>query len=47
MTICGSHVGAHISNIEYYEVYVGIGGYRVYMEVYHCILGYMKVYKGI
>ena len=31
MTIFGFHVGPHIPNIEYFEVYEGIWGY---MEVY-------------
>ena len=31
MTIFGSHVGPHILNIEYYEIYGGILGY---MEIF-------------
>ena len=40
MTIFGSHVGPHIPNTEYFEVYK-------YMRVYEGIWRYMEVYEGI
>ena len=34
MTIFGSHVGPHIPNIGYFEVYEGIWGYmKVYVGI--------------
>ena len=44
MTIFGSHVGTHIPNIYYFEVYEGIWGY---LQVSEGILTYIKVYEGI
>ena len=40
MTIFGSHVGSHIPNIGYLEVYDGIWGYIAYIK-------YMGVYGDI
>ena len=42
MIIFGSHVGPHISNIEYFEVYASIYGYMRVYEVYEGIWGYAK-----
>ena len=43
MIFFGSHVGLHIPNIGYYEVYEGTWGY---VGVYKCMYGYM-MYMGI
>ena len=47
MTIFMSHVGPHIPNNGYLEVYGGIWGLYKYMEVYESICGYMGVYEGM
>ena len=44
MTIFGSHVGPHIPNTGYLEVY---GGIWWYMKVYGGLERYMGVYDGI
>ena len=43
MTIFVFHIGPHVPNIEYFEVYERIWRY---MRVYEGICKYMKVYEG-
>ena len=44
MTTFGAHVGPHIFNIGYFELYEGT---LRYMEVYEGIWKYMGEYEGI
>ena len=44
MTILGSHVGSHIPNIGYLNIY---GGTWMHTGIYTCIWKYKQVYAGI